>query len=764
MGGGASRRPREVHDLDYERYLKYTEGCLPEEAKARLIDDLNRGTTIKEWYALMKERYGTAVQEVINATIIRVQEASYQMALAHHLEYKQRHLITLKVHRDDVLYYLFMDYFIANWHSIDHTGYLRTHTKLDPSFDKEEYLFSSNAAEALVHSTGHYDKYTWRRTRLIHELSFLLFNEPLVVNQGSRNTALNTGFVHVQGIGMVDTQRVKIDADNMSINGVQVADVYVFNQAMIDITRTNVRETILQGGGAGGAGGLPAAGPRYENPARALVPSPPPDFSLSSNDNPIRIVEAKPHIQTNEYYDGNTVWCGGNKKIVHISKEGDIHLRCPTCYPTRKGGVVMCKTCFTETEDYTRCITCRKIMCESCAPPTYDSESKGYYYKYKYVCSRACLDQTNQLEHTITNNMGRLHIAGVGEINAAAAVIDASEQTINGIRIDDLAEFNKAVELISEDQAGSKRKRSEAAKKAAETRKRNKEDKEKEEEDKPVVESAINNTTSRVIYKGAPAIMKYVPNEYLPFYKIESPHLPKVYQIIGNSVIMEVLDPFVFDEKQVPKYFDALKEVYRLTKFVQMDLSPANTMMHNGTIVFIDLWTTGSTPYYWIERPKEDPLPNLMRSLALVLIDFQYEKEAKQWRWDMIDEIKKVFPTASKAYLNAGIDHGIWEHARGAEAADRGGFYVLRAVYMMFIRTNKLQSYLQQEKKTFEDMIFAVTGYEDKEYAKYYNKTKMETGYLETDVFLKAFFEHIKANPDDNTVVKQLKINNINLL
>lgn len=548
MGGGASRGPKETPDVDYERYLKYTAGCLPEEAKARLIEDLNSGVTTEEWYALMRERYGTAMQQVIDTTVIRVQEASYRMAAAHRAEYTRRR-ITLQVHRNDVLYYLFMDYFISQ--SINQYEDFHSHNQLSSAFKGEEYLFRSNAEEALVHSTGHYEKHTWRRTRLIHELSSLLFSEPLVVTQ------------------------------------------------------------------------------------------------------------------------------------------------------------------------------------------------------------------TNQLEHTITNNMGRLHIAGVGEINTAAAVIDTFEQTINGIRIDDLAEFNKAVDLISEDQAGAKRKRSEAAKKAAETRKRNKEDKEKEEEEKPELGLEINDTTRHVIFRGTPAILKNIEPVYIPYYKIKSRHLPEVYRIDGVSVIMEVLDPFVFDEKQIPRYFDALKEVFELTKYNNMDISPSNTMMRNGEIVFIDLWTGGITPAYYMPR-SDNAIVGLMQSLALVLLYYQYEKEIKQWIWNMIDDLKKEFPSSADASRYIEIDRRIYSHARGRQYENDGDLAVLRIVYPAHTRMTRLQSYLIPKNKTFKEMTWSITAFHDKEYGEYYNKIKFETSNLSTKDILKFLFERVNVNPDENAVVKQLKINNIN--
>lgn len=158
-------------------------------------------------------------------------------------------------------------------------------------------------------------------------------------------------------------------------------------------------------------------------------------------------------------------------------------------------------------------------------------------------------------------------------------------------------------------------------------------------------------------YDGTPAILKRnVSIQYVDYYNTwkNTLALPVIYAIKKNNItdgtvniVMEKLVPFVYEEGMHDSYFKAVEEVFKLTGFTNMDISPENIMMRAGTnqIVFNDLWTISYTPFFYTDRKTDDIVGNIKKSLARSLFDISNRTTiiAKYNEWSA--EILSIFPT-----------------------------------------------------------------------------------------------------------------------
>lgn len=123
MGGGASRNNNA--DGDYTQYLQVTEGILDVEAEKRLNDALGNGTSVAQWYEKMNERYGTRTKKVILDVVEQAKNAASDMKkTAAKYKYVGPDQSVIFLQNDkDLLYYIFMDYFVRNQMNNAHTSF-----------------------------------------------------------------------------------------------------------------------------------------------------------------------------------------------------------------------------------------------------------------------------------------------------------------------------------------------------------------------------------------------------------------------------------------------------------------------------------------------------------------------------------------------------------------------------------------------------------------------------------------------------------------
>lgn len=160
----------------------------------------------------------------------------------------------------------------------------------------------------------------------------------------------------------------------------------------------------------------------------------------------------------------------------------------------------------------------------------------------------------------------------------------------------------------------------------------------------------INHRIKLIKYKGKEAILKVdlTEAELSPFndktYHDKYNFLPIIYEIVGTnnnkSMIMEKLYPFDYDTSanKIKQLLIDFNKFQTETEVTKIDISMGNIMTReNGDIVLFDLWSWGRTPFFYIN----DNIESNNQSLKNVLLMYKYQKEIKNYVYDVMDYFKK---------------------------------------------------------------------------------------------------------------------------
>jgi hypothetical protein len=207
-------------------------------------------------------------------------------------------------------------------------------------------------------------------------------------------------------------------------------------------------------------------------------------------------------------------------------------------------------------------------------------------------------------------------------------------------------------------------------------------------------------------WEGKPAVFKRnINKDYMQYYRLwtRTPFLPEVYATITEgtrvTVVMEKLVPFVYDSSRHDEYVKAAEEVYSVSKFENMDISPANTLMReNGQIVLVDQWTTGFTPIYWVE--EDDKAKRVRRSIGRVLLHFKEHEKIKKLCNEAISELKAALPTIEKASYHLACDRRFYDPIDLEDICFYGLIRVLACRNLMRTR----RQWLAERGKSFDDI------------------------------------------------------------
>lgn len=216
---------------------------------------------------------------------------------------------------------------------------------------------------------------------------------------------------------------------------------------------------------------------------------------------------------------------------------------------------------------------------------------------------------------------------------------------------------------------------------------------------------------SEGVFEGKPAVAKKnVSDEYLSLYNLwkSTKALPEVYEAWrdeetkANVVVMEKMVPFVYQKELEQAYYAAIEEVYRLSKFKNLDISPANTMMRaGGQIVFVDLWTNGVTSVYFVPRSNEDPLPGIKKSLGRVLFDYKHKEAIIRKRKEEVEELKSIIPDKKRLGLFTYSDSRVYEISNEVDP----DLYTLIHVGTALKRAKMAKKFIEERGKTMQDYV-----------------------------------------------------------
>lgn len=127
MGHGASRNDNAYHD--YALYIYVTEGIVSHDAELRLIDAIDRKIGVVQWYGEMNARYGENTAKVIREVVEKVRKAAEKMKTVDIISRARLVDMTIVFLRgwNEILYYIFMDYFVKThvrngYTETEHTG------------------------------------------------------------------------------------------------------------------------------------------------------------------------------------------------------------------------------------------------------------------------------------------------------------------------------------------------------------------------------------------------------------------------------------------------------------------------------------------------------------------------------------------------------------------------------------------------------------------------------------------------------------------
>lgn len=225
------------------------------------------------------------------------------------------------------------------------------------------------------------------------------------------------------------------------------------------------------------------------------------------------------------------------------------------------------------------------------------------------------------------------------------------------------------------------------------------------------------------IYDGKTAILKRnIDIRYVKYYNKwkDTAALPVVYAIRKNividedfdidgtvTIVMEKLVPFEYEESIRESYFKAIEELFNLTKFENMDISPENIMMRAGTnqIVFNDLWTSGWTPVFYTVR-KPDIIGSLKKSLARSLFEITHRQLliAKNKEWTA--KTLSIFPTRELMNLFIGCDNiaeKIFYNLKLDESEIH--LYTILFVNKTYNKTILVEKWMEDHGKTFSEYV-----------------------------------------------------------
>lgn len=225
--------------------------------------------------------------------------------------------------------------------------------------------------------------------------------------------------------------------------------------------------------------------------------------------------------------------------------------------------------------------------------------------------------------------------------------------------------------------------------------------------------TSIGRRVSEGVFDGKPVVVKRnVSDEYLSLYDLwkSTKALPEVYatwkdkETGSNTVMMEKLVPFVYKKELEPAYYASVEEVYSLSKFDNMDISPKNTMMRtDGQIVFIEAWTTGYTSVYFCSRKKDllgkgnDPLTGIRKSLGRVLFFYEHREKIQAMHETKMQELKSILPTKERFRFLTSLDDRIYNPIQNK------CLYTLAKIEWGLVRARMAKNYVEKLGKKIED-------------------------------------------------------------
>jgi hypothetical protein len=219
----------------------------------------------------------------------------------------------------------------------------------------------------------------------------------------------------------------------------------------------------------------------------------------------------------------------------------------------------------------------------------------------------------------------------------------------------------------------------------------------------------IGRGVSSGVFGGKLAVVKKnIGDEYIPLYDLwkSTKALPEVYEVWKdketgwNTVMMEKLVPFVYKKELEPAYYAAIEEVYNLSKFKNMDISPSNTMMRaDGQIVFIDLWTHGLTVAYFATRSEEYPLHGIIKSLGRVLFECKNKESITQKYKREVEELQSIITKKDRFALFTRSYSGFYD----LDEKSGSNLYFLVHVGTALKRARLAKKFIEDLGKTMED-------------------------------------------------------------
>ena len=167
-------------------------------------------------------------------------------------------------------------------------------------------------------------------------------------------------------------------------------------------------------------------------------------------------------------------------------------------------------------------------------------------------------------------------------------------------------------------------------------------------------------------------------------------------------------------------------------------------MRKDKSIVFIDLWTHGITPFYYTKSHID--------SFVLVLFNYKYIDFIRIWIKDMIAFFKKNFANESDFCMQT--DNTLDLYRCSNDDVDKECcLATCFRFYVAFVRISQLLAYVKERGKCLGDMTWDIHGFHDKEYQVFYDKVKYST--MSSADFMKDL--RIKANCESDSILVQFQ-------